>query len=97
MNKKEISQAVADRLLMPLSQVESIVDAVNAEIIEALARNERVTFWNFGRWEMKQSAARVGREFQTGKAVIIPERVKVSFTPSPNLNDEVARMREEQQ
>ena len=57
MNKKEIAQAVAERLVLSPSLVEGIVDA----------------------------AARVGREFKTGKSVVIPERNKVCFTASPNL------------
>ena len=74
MNKKEIAQAVAERLVLSPSLVEGIVDAVHEEIVEAMARGERVTFWNFGRWE-----------FKTGKSVVIPERNKVCFTASPNL------------
>ena len=73
MNKKEIAQAVAERLVLSPSLVEGIVDAVHEEIVEAMARGERVTFWNFGRWELKTTAARVGREFKT------------CFTASPNL------------
>ena len=49
MNKKEIAQAVAERLVLSPSLVEGIVDAVHEEIVEAMARGERVTFWNFGR------------------------------------------------
>ena len=85
MNKKEIAQAVAERLVLSPSLVEGIVDAVHEEIVEAMARGERVTFWNFGRWELKTTAAPVGREFKTGKSVVIPERNKVCFTASPNL------------
>ena len=80
MNKKEIAQAVAERLVLSPSLVEGIVDAVHEEIVEAMARGERVTFWN-----LKTTAARVGREFKTGKSVVIPERNKVCFTASPNL------------
>ena len=69
MNKKEIAQAVAERLVLSPSLVEGIVDAVHEEIVEAMARGERVTFWNFGRWELKTTAA----------------RNKVCFTASPNL------------
>ena len=70
MNKKEIAQAVAERLVLSPSLVEGIVDAVHEEIVEAMARGERVTFWNFGRWELKTTAARVGREFKTGTELL---------------------------
>ena len=85
MNKKEIAQAVAERLVLSPSLVEGIVDAVHEETVEAMARGERVTLWNFGRWELKTTAARVGRDFKTGKAVVIQERNKGCFTASPNL------------
>lgn len=93
MNKKEVTQAVADRLALSPSLVEEIVDAVNDEIVEALARGKRVTFWNFGRWEVKETAARVGREFHTGSTVVIPPRTKVAFTASPNLMEAVEEAR----
>ena len=96
MNKKEVTQAVADRLVLSPSLVEEIVDAVQAEIVGALARGERVTFWNFGRWEARETAARVGREFHTGNAVVIPARSKVAFTASPNFMEAVVEAREAQ-
>ena len=37
MNKKEIAQAVAERLVLSPSLVEGIVDAVHEEIVEAMA------------------------------------------------------------
>ena len=37
MNKKEIAQAVAERLVLSPSLVEGIVDAVHEEIVEALS------------------------------------------------------------
>lgn len=96
MNKKEVTQAVADRLVLSPSLVEEIVDAVQAEIVGALARGERVTFWNFGRWEVRETAARVGCEFHTGNAVVIPARSKVAFTASPNFMEAVVEAREAQ-
>lgn len=96
MNKKEVTQAVADRLVLSPSLVEEIVDAVQAEIVGALARGERVTFWNFGRWEVRETAARVGREFHTGNAVVIPARSKVAFTASPNFMEAVVEARKAQ-
>ena len=96
MNKKEVTQAVADRLVLSPSLVEEIVDAVQAEIVGALARGERVTFWNFDRWEVRETAARVGREFHTGNAVVIPARSKVAFTASPNFMEAVVEAREAQ-
>ncbi|MFR3028554.1 MAG: HU family DNA-binding protein [Sutterella wadsworthensis] len=81
MNKRN---AGCRRTPRALAYRRGIVD-VHEEIVEAMARGERVTFWNFGRWELKTTAARVGREFKTGKSVVIPERNKVCFTASPNL------------
>ena len=42
MNKKEIAQAVAERLVLSPSLVEGIVDAVHEEIVEAMARGKSV-------------------------------------------------------
>ena len=42
---------------------------------------------------MKETAARVGREFHTGNTVVIPPRSKVAFTASPNLMEAVEEAR----
>jgi DNA-binding protein HU-beta len=48
MNKKEWIQAVADRVGQPEGQVAVILDAGLEEIYQAMKREEKVTFVNFG-------------------------------------------------
>lgn len=45
---------------------------------------------------MRETAARVGREFHTGNAVVIPARSKVAFTASPNFMEAVVEARKAQ-
>ena len=53
MNKRDLAAAVANKLNMSCSEMESIMDAVNETIVEALVNGDHVTMWNFGRYEMK--------------------------------------------
>lgn len=85
MNKRDLAAAVANKLNMSCSEMESIMDAVNETIVEALVNGDHVTMWNFGRYEMKHQAARVGRSFATGETLTIPEGDKIIFTVSPKL------------
>lgn len=92
MNKKEVARRVADKLNMSAADMEVIFDAINSEVVTALARGDRITIWNFGRIETRMSSERVGRAFATGETIKIPPRRKVIFTPSPTLVEEIERL-----
>ena len=54
--------------------VEKIVSTVFTEIIEALARGDRVELRGFGAFSVKKRDARVGRNPRTGEAVQVAEK-----------------------
>lgn len=54
--------------------VEKIVSTVFNEIIEALARGDRVELRGFGAFSVKKRDARVGRNPRTGEAVQVAEK-----------------------
>ena len=87
MNKRDLANVVANKLNMPASEMEVILDTINETIINALKEGDHVTFWHFGRFEVKYRAPRVGRSFKTGKCVTIPERKKIWFSVSPALQE----------
>lgn len=54
--------------------VEKIVSTVFTEIIEALARGDRVELRGFGAFSVKKRDARTGRNPRTGEAVQVAEK-----------------------
>ncbi len=67
--------------------VERIVNVVFNEIIEALARGDRVELRGFGAFTVKRRAPRVGRNPRTGAAVNVDEKHVPFFKTGKELRD----------
>ena len=73
MTKAELIDQIAEKLLVKKKDVAPIVEEVFASIEEALAKGEKCTFVGFGVFEVKERAAREGRNPQDpSKVVKIP-------------------------
>ena len=71
MNKVELINAVAAKAELSKKDAEKAVSAVIASIEESLKAGEKVQLIGFGTFEVKERAARTGRNPQTGAAVEI--------------------------
>ncbi|HHV35498.1 MAG TPA: HU family DNA-binding protein [Syntrophomonadaceae bacterium] len=71
MNKAELIGSVAEKASMPKKDAEKAVNAVFASIEEALANGEKVQLVGFGTFEVRDRAARTGRNPQTGEEIQI--------------------------
>ena len=67
--------------------VEKIVSTVFTEIIEALARGDRVELRGFGAFSVKKRDARVGRNPRTGESVQVDEKHVPFFKTGKLLRD----------
>ncbi|HHL21105.1 MAG TPA: integration host factor subunit beta [Aliiroseovarius sp.] len=67
--------------------VERIVSTVFEEIIEAMARGDRVELRGFGAFSVKKRDARVGRNPRTGEAVQVEEKHVPFFKTGKLLRD----------
>lgn len=79
MNKTAIIYDVAQRLDLPFSRAERIVNAFLEEVSRALANGERVTVTGFGTFEVRKRKARLGRVPRTGQRVQVPEHLTPAF------------------
>ena len=75
MIRSELIQKIADEH-PDLSQreVERIVNTIFEEVIEAMARGDRVELRGFGAFSVKHREARTGRNPRTGEAVDVDEK-----------------------
>lgn len=71
MNKAELISSVAEKAGMPKKETEKAVNAVFAAIEEALANGDKVQLVGFGTFEVRDRAARTGRNPQTGEEIQI--------------------------
>jgi DNA-binding protein HU-beta len=66
------------------------IDAVFAGIVEAAKKGEEVNLLSFGKFKVKNSAARKGRNPATGEIIEIAASRKLGFSPAKQVKDLLA-------
>ncbi|MFV0493055.1 MAG: integration host factor subunit beta [Pseudorhodobacter sp.] len=88
MIRSELIQKIADENPhLTQRHVERIVNTVFEEIIEALARGNRVELRGFGAFSIKAREARTGRNPRTGEAVQVNSKNIPFFKTGKLLRD----------
>ena len=88
-NKAELVSEVAAKTKLTKKDVSEAVDAVFEAIQEDLAKGEKVQLIGFGNFEVRERAARKGRNPQTGQEIQIPASKVPAFKPGKALKDAV--------
>lgn len=73
--------------------VERIVNVIFDEIVDALARGDRVELRGFGAFTVKHRAARLGRNPRTGAPVPVNEKLVPFFKTGKELRDKLNDMK----
>ena len=89
MNKNELVSAAAEKANMSKKDTELVLNACVAAVIEALAEGEKVQIAGFGSFEVKNRAARTGRNPRTNEPIDIPASRVPVFKPGKPLRDAV--------
>ena len=89
MTKAELITAIAADTGLTKKSAGAAVDAFVDAVSGALAKGEKVQLVGFGSFDVKQKAARMGRNPQTGAAVKIPARKAPKFKAGKALKDAV--------
>lgn len=89
MNKTELVNAVAEATELSKKDAASAVDAVFNTIQNTLAKGDKVQLIGFGNFEVRNRAARKGRNPQTGAEIQIPASKVPAFKPGKALKDAV--------
>lgn len=88
-NKTDLVNSVAEATELSKKDVTKAVEAVFASIQETLAKGDKVQLIGFGNFEVRDRAARKGRNPQTGKEIQIPASKVPAFKPGKALKDAV--------
>jgi DNA-binding protein HU-beta len=90
MNKAEFVSAVAKRADVPASTVDSVIDGLREELVEAITRGDKVALPGLLTVERSQRSARTGRNPQTGESIEIAAANTVKVTAGSVLKKAAA-------
>ncbi|HHU31667.1 MAG: HU family DNA-binding protein [Zhaonellaceae bacterium] len=89
MNKTELVSSVAEKAEITKKEAEKVVGAIFSSIEEALAKGDKVQLVGFGTFEVRERAARTGRNPKTGEEITIAAAKVPAFKPGKALKDAV--------
>ena len=87
MNKSELIASVAEQASLSKKDADKAVSAVIASITNALAEGDKVQLVGFGGFEVRERAARTGRNPQTGAEMKIAAAKIPAFKAGKALKD----------
>ena len=90
MNKEELVSAIAANSKMTKKDVGVILDATIECVTKALKDSDKVTLVGFGTFQVKDRAARDGRNPKTGAVLKIAAKKVPVFTAGKLLKDSVS-------
>lgn len=89
MNKRDIVEALHERVGFSKRETAVIVDTALEQMRTALEGGESVTISTFGTFSVKTRKAQKARNLKTGESVVVPPRRTVTFKASPVLKERV--------
>jgi|TARA_R110002124_G_scaffold64985_2_gene177437 DNA-binding protein HU-beta len=89
MNKKELIDAIADKSELTKAQAEKALSSFIDTVSTTLSNGDSVQLVGFGTFDVKQRAARTGRNPQTGAEIQIKASKVPAFKAGKGLKDTV--------
>ena len=89
MNKTQLVDVVVAKTGMKKKEAEAAVNAVTEAITEALKAGDKVQLIGFGTFDVKESAAREGRNPKTGETIKIAASKRPVFSAGSALKNAV--------
>ena len=89
MNTADLAAKLAEQTALPKTQVKTLLDELLKEIMVAASRGDEVSLPGFGKFKVKETPARDGRNPSTQEIIKIPASRKLSFTPAKAVKDQL--------
>ena len=89
MNKQELITKIAEKSNLSKKDAAAALDALTSTITEALKAEGKQTIPALGTFEVRERAARTGKNPRTGEKVEIAAKRVPAFKPVKALNDAV--------
>ena len=87
MKKSDLVEVISQKNNLPKAQTQQVVEDILEQISAALQKGEKIDLRGFGTFSVRESAARTGRNPQTGDPIQIPARKMPGFKPGKELKD----------
>ncbi len=87
MNNADLAETLVTTHAMTKSDARKAVDDIIAAIVAAASKGDEVSLAGFGKFKVKDSPARDGRNPSTGETIKIAASKKLTFTPAKAVKD----------
>ena len=89
MNNSDLADAIASHAGLSKTDARKIVDGVFATIADAAAKGDEVSINGFGKFKVKSTPAREGRNPATGATIKIAAAKKLTFASAKAIKDKL--------
>lgn len=89
MNTAELADVIASGYDLTKAEARNVVESVFTAIADAAAKGEEVSLNGFGKFKVKDSPAREGRNPSTGAVLQIAASRKLAFAPAKAVKDKL--------
>ena len=87
MNTSELVAKIAEAHSVSKTQAQAIVDGMLKAILSAAASGEEITLPGFGKFKVKETPEREGRNPANGEKIKIAASRKLSYSPAKAVKD----------
>jgi DNA-binding protein HU-beta len=89
MNNSDLADAIAAAHDINKGDARKLVDAVFSAIADAAAKGDEISLNGFGKFKVKDTPAREGRNPSTGATIQIAASKKLTFAPAKAAKDKL--------
>lgn len=89
MNNSDLADQLAGTEGLSKAEARKLVDGVFDAIATAAAKGDEISISGFGKFKVKETAAREGRNPATGATIQIAAAKKLGFTPAKAVKDKL--------
>lgn len=89
MNNGDLADRIATDSGLSKADARQVVDGVFNAIAEAASKGEEISLNGFGKFKVKDSPAREGRNPSTGATIQIAASKKLTFAPAKAVKDKL--------
>ena len=89
MNNGDLADRIAAEHGLSKADARKVVDGVFAAVGEAAAKGEEIALNGFGKFKVKDTPAREGRNPSTGATIQIAAAKKLTFAPAKAVKDKL--------
>ncbi len=90
MNNADLADVIAAANGASKADAKKLVESLFAAITDAAARGEEIAINGFGKFKVKDSPEREGRNPATGETITIKASKKLTFQPAKGVKDKLA-------